>query len=422
MGVTITQELLDFQSALNGKLDGLNSCIEKITTGLTAVNNATTSASSSFDQYYKSNNKTTIMNSFSKIQNICEKINTSVSSDLKGIVSDASSLLTNIDELDKLKNLIDEANNTISREEAKDEPDRVALSNARSTVYNNTTKFNTLLNEATTLLANLKSRDAELSFVEEFTQTSLEALKENLKFGTFELKKFHSSNGYTISYYLYVPDYGEPVEGLPINMFMHGSGMGSNSLARLTEAGLGKYIAEKKITPSGLVVIPLAPTGRTYESKSFRNALAELPLAVADEYHADKTKISLSGHSYGSITAYRLVNEHPGEFSAIVPISGSNKVTSAFKGVSVWAFHGTLDRKTNNTSYSQAVAKMKEIKAEGGTAVMHAYDGGNHGYADTTPGSRKNIVEETFTKEHEINGEKINPLEWAFQQTTELSA
>ena len=418
MGVTITQELIDFQNALNGKIEGLNSCIEKITTGLTTVSNSTTSASSCFDQCYNSNNKSTIMKSFSNLLSICEKINTSVSSDLKGIVSDSSSLLDKINDLDELKKIIDEANNTISREEAKDEPDRIALSNARSIVYNNTTKFNTLLNEATTLLANLKSKDSELSFVEDFTQTSLDALKENIKYGTFELKKYRSSNGYNISYYLYVPDYGEPVEGLPINMYMHGSGMGSNSLRRLTETGIGKYIAEKKITPSGLVVIPLAPSGRDYESKSFRDALAELPLAVADEYHADKTKISLSGHSYGSITAYRLVNEHPGEFSAIVPISGSNQVTNAFKGVSVWAFHGTLDRKTNNTSYSQAVAKMKEIKAEGGTAVMHAYEGGNHGYADLTPGSRKNIVEETFTKEHEINGEKINPLEWAFQQTT----
>ena len=53
---------------------------------------------------------------------------------------------------------------------------------------NNTTKFNTLLSESTTLLANLKSRDADLSFVEDFSQTSLEALKLNQD-GLFDINQ-----------------------------------------------------------------------------------------------------------------------------------------------------------------------------------------------------------------------------------------
>ena len=416
MSLVIAQELLDFESSLNGKIDGLSSSVTNITNGLTGLSNATTTASNGFSQNYKSSNKSKIINSLTSLIDVCNKINTSVSNDLSNMINEASSILTKINKLKDYKKAVDDANSAIDIENRKAEPNNVEISSKRSIVYSNTNAFNTLHAEVVSQLAKLKSMDADLSFVKDFTKTSVEQLKDNLKFGTFELRRFKASNGTVVQYYIYIPDYGKEVEGLPINMYMHGSGIGENSASRLTASGLGKYIKEKKVSPTGIVILPLAPTGRTYESKTFRDALAELPLSVADKYKADKTRISLSGHSWGAIEAYRLVNEHPGEFSAIVPISGSNKVTSAFNGVSVWAFHGTTDTKTANTSYAQATDKMKEIKQQGGTAVMHAYNGGTHGYADSK--GKKNIIEETFTNEYEIDGEKINPLEWAFQQTT----
>ena len=74
----------------------------------------------------------------------------------------------------------------------------------------------------------------------------------------------------------------------------------------------------------------------------------------------------------------------------------------------MWAFHGTADNKTKNTSYSQAVSAVKSIIQLGSKAVMHPYKGAGHG---------GNVVIDTFTKEYEMDGETINPLEWAFKQT-----
>ncbi len=418
MSLSIAQELIDFETSLNGRVDGLSKNITDIKDALTSIGDATTNASNGFSQNYESKNKSVIINSFTNLNTICNNINTSVSNDLSKIVSESSSMLSKIIKLKEYKKAVDDANDAFERENKKEDPSYIVLSSNRSIINSYTNSFNSLHTELLNQLHKLKSMDADLSFTTKFAQTSAEQLKSNLKFGTFELKKYKASNGIVIQYYLYVPDYDENVKGLPVNMYMHGSGMGENSINKLTGAGLGKYIKEKKIIPSGIVVIPLAPTGRDYESKSFRNALAELPFAVAEEYDADTTRISLSGHSYGSITAYRLVNENPGKFSAIVPISGSNTVTSAFKNISVWAFHGTDDTKANNTNYGQAVDKVKEINQRGGTAVMHTYKGGNHAFADVSKEHRANIIEETFTKEHDFNGEKINPLEWAFQQST----
>ena len=45
---------------------------------------------------------------------------------------------------------------------------------------------------------------------------------------------------------------------------------------------------------------------------------------------------------------------------------------------------------------------------------MHAYKGWGH-----AGDGKSNIVITTFTNEFEIDGEKINPLEWAFKQSKE---
>ena len=44
MSLVIVQELLDFETSLDGKIDGLSSSVTNITNGLTGLSNATTTA------------------------------------------------------------------------------------------------------------------------------------------------------------------------------------------------------------------------------------------------------------------------------------------------------------------------------------------------------------------------------------------
>ena len=56
-----------------------------------------------------------------------------------------------------------------------------------------------------------------------------------------------------INYYLYTPDYGESVRGLPTFVYLCGVGEfgdGTNN------TGLPNLIYQKKVTPSGMVLVP----------------------------------------------------------------------------------------------------------------------------------------------------------------------
>ncbi len=430
MSKEISNELVEFKSKLSGKISSIKSATTTITDKLSQLVELNNSTKTSVANNYTSS--TQVNSATNKIQATVEIVNnmkSDITSTIDNAINGANVILTNIEKLEELKSSISSIESSISSENSKSEPDQSKISSLKSELSTKSHEFDSLNSETTRTLELLKTLDKDLKSNTESgdtisSSTDTNEKKENeetktnlndytqylnsLKYGQLVRKKFVAKNGTKIDYLLYVPDYGREVTGLPINMYMHGSGMGQNDFSRLTRSGLGRFITDKKLKPSGIVILPLAPSGSAYNSKSFRDALAELPLAVAKEYNANTKKISLSGHSYGAITAYKLVNEHPNEFSAIVPVSGSNKVTSAFKNVNVWAFHGTADNKTKNTSYSQAVSAVKSIIQLGSKAVMHPYKGAGHG---------GNVVIDTFTKEYEMDGETINPLEWAFKQT-----
>jgi predicted peptidase len=233
---------------------------------------------------------------------------------------------------------------------------------------------------------------------------------DNLKYGTFTLEHFTASNGVKIDYYLYIPDYGTTVEGLPVFMYMHGggqqTGVGMNSCQG---SGLTKALANKTVTPSGIVICPHI---RDFDKDYTFVALKGLCDEVVTTQKADPDRVSVGGHSWGAITAYNLVNKYPGYFSACVPISGSNKVTDAFKDTRVWAIHGTKDlNSTSRTYYYKAVDAVDQINAEGGDATLTSLKGKGHGIA-------VEVMEGKYTSP---DGKEESPFEWAFRQKRKKS-
>ena len=233
-------------------------------------------------------------------------------------------------------------------------------------------------------------------------------------YGSFTRETFTSSNGTQITYMLYKPSYNGSTSnsGLPVHMYLTGANMTGSGEQIMTYGGVGKNLKEKTINPSGIVVIPHVPSGKQYENANYRTALTELATTVCKENNGDSNRISLGGHSYGAITAYRLVQEHPNTFSAIVPVSGSAKITNAnaFSNVKIWAFHGARDNPGNNTNYTQAVQVINALQSAGVKATLHAYEDYPNCYHTHTANT-------TFSNEFDSpDGKKENPLEWAFEQ------
>lgn len=404
----IPQELLKFKESLSGKDSDMKIKVSNIKSKLSDLINSNNAAKTGIDSNYDSENKNSLLNSFNSLNNNLNEIISSLDT-LNNILSEVTELIEKIKNIEILKKAIESLEEKLSSEKSKTENrDESIISNLESEIKEKIKQYDEEIDSALDELNELRSKEISLNVAQEVAPASTK-LYGKAGLGDFERYQYTASNGVKVDYLVYVPNYGKPVEKLPINMYMHGSGTGNNSFSRLTESGLGKEIIEGNVLPSGIVILPLAPTGKSYDNKNFRDALAEIPLKVAKDYNADTSRISLSGHSWGAITAYDLVNEHPNEFSAIVISSGSDKVTSAFMNTKVWAFHGSEDeREGSRTAYSQAVNVINEIKRLGGDAELYTYEGKGHS---------DEIQKDMFNKEFEKNGEYINPLEWAFSQT-----
>ncbi len=232
---------------------------------------------------------------------------------------------------------------------------------------------------------------------------------DKLKYGSYKQHKFTASNGLTITYDLYLPDYGQEVDGLPTMMYMHGGGS-NNSISGLNSHGLSMYVNKKKVTPEGIVIIPFI---KDFTDKRNLQALKELTDSVVKNNHGDPNKISVSGHSYGAITTYRLVKKYPNYYAAAIPISGWDNVDEGVVGTKVWAFHGAHDAPHGNCSASGQKTIVKKIQSYGGTATIHIYENRGHGYTqDDTYGGATYVSPD---------GTTVTPLEWAFRQSRENS-
>ena len=397
----IASELTTFKSTVEPGIGKMSSTCTTIIDKVSELSTSATSARSGIDSCYNSSRKNSVMNKLSKVNTICTNISTSVSGDLVGTISEAEALIALIGELEKINEEI-EAQEAIISSNSGDTPEAINKRNgAQSIINQKNTEFDQKHNDAKTKLTALKSKDSSLDV--EFVPVSAEPDIDKLKYGSFEKREFTASNGLTIKYWLYVPDYGEDVEGLPCMLYMHGGSTHQTvSYEKGVQYGLGSKLANKEITPSGVVIVPCV---EDFTDKGIV-ALKELTDEVVDEQKCNQDRVSVSGHSYGGITSYKLINKYPGYFSCCVPISGRSEVTDAFKDVKVWSFNGTAEGSSSWTSYNSSVAAVDEINKIGGQATLTPLKTGHAG---------TNKV--TYEKEYlSPDGIMENPIEWAFRQ------
>ena len=231
--------------------------------------------------------------------------------------------------------------------------------------------------------------------------------KENLKYGSFKREEV-VIDGEKMVCYVYRPDYGTKVSDLPVMMYMTGANMTGSGEGIVTYGGLGQAISDKSITPSGIVVIPYVKSGQQYESQSYRDKLNKLPAYFAKKYGGDTNKLSLGGTSYGGVTAYKLVTEHPGTYSAVVTAVGANEVTDAFKGVQVLNFNGEADA-SNHTGKTYVTKQSEKVNKVGGNSKVINI---SKQWAHTNVGTY------AFGQKYDCDGsgKKKYTVEWAMEQ------
>jgi predicted peptidase len=402
MGV-ISPDLVEFKSKISSAIGGMNSSVSTITSGLQTLTSSVSSVQSNVESNYNSDNKSTVLSNLGRVSEIYSKIAATLESDLTGMISSAQDLITKIEELEKINSEIEAQQEIVNANSGSTESAAVtAKLNAQSVVISKNAEFDTKHRAALNALKALKAQDGSVAFVQEFSTSSYENMKDSLEYGTFELKTFTSSTGVEIEYYIYVPDYGTEVTDLPCMLYMHG-GQTQGGNSDWSTYGLTSLIKNQEITPSGIVIMPHITNFYDF------NTLKELTDYVVSQYNCDTNKISISGHSNGGIATYNMLNKYPGYFSCAIPISGTNYDSinaQSCNGVKIWAFGGTSEGGSGSCSSTTGKKAVNKINTLGGDAKF-----------TDVPGGHSASNKDTYAKEYESpDGEMINPLEWAFAQ------
>lgn len=402
---TIPQELITFKSEVQNSLDSMNSKMEEMTTKIDEVLKSTETAQEGFNSNYNSANKTAILSNFSSITKTFTEIKTDINTNLSKMLSKSKEIIDKVTKLEEINREIESQEAIIRTENSKTNPSQSVISNAKTVIDTKNGEFEKEKSEAEQIFKELKDMDS--SFQIKLEDSKAQELP-TVTSGTFQNASFTASNGVKVSYYIYVPNV-ESTKGLPVNMYIHGSGeVGGGVLNQ----GLAKQISKQEVIPQGIIICPQLKDQHDYYNSSYQQALVELTQEVVKTYQADQNRISLSGHSAGAIMNYNLVKAYPGYFSAMVPISGGEYLDgtdlSCFKDIKVWAFHGDRDSHTQRAGYSNVANRtIAPLKNAGYDAELTTLTGKGHGI-------QNNIFNATFRNK---DGETINPLIWAFMQS-----
>ena len=219
--------------------------------------------------------------------------------------------------------------------------------------------------------------------------------------GHFENSKYTATNGVTLKYYLYVPDFKDGTHtGLPLCVFLHGTGGADGAMGE----SFPKAVKNGMNVP-GYLLFPQSSKNWSGQVKA-QDAAVELTRKIAKEKNCDMTRISAAGHSNGGYGVHQMVANHTDLFSSYLSYAGgigSNTNVSAITNAKIysWGFHGTNDSAVNYSNGQNAYKKLEAGNPNG--VEFTALKKGKHP-----------IASDFWITPYSFNGTTISPIEWLF--------
>ena len=335
MAVTIEQELLTFYDKLNGNISGVSSTVSNINSKLSSIKATNTSLSSAVSSNYQGDGVASALSSFSSINSAIDAINASLTEGPIKVISEANDLITKIADLKKLKDEIDALEKEKSdlggrwstssgKSEAEVNSHNNKISELETKISDKEKEFKEKHEEAKSKLSEIKAINPEIKITKPETnqsdlQQAILANLDNMTPGTFNKFSYTGKNGRTINYCIYLPANATTTTGLPLHLYMGGSG----EVRKAEAGGLAKLLKEGQQS-TGIVVVLEATESKDYQNSVYLETAKELSDSVAAKYKCDVKRISISGHSLGGAGCISMAEKYPDYFSVVVPVCGYN--------------------------------------------------------------------------------------------------
>ena len=171
-----------------------------------------------------------------------------------------------------------------------------------------------------------------------------------------------------VKFLLYLPkDHTtKPKKKWPLIMFLHGAGERGDNLDRVKVHGPPKLVEQDKAMEF-IIVSPQCPRETIWNDELLITLLND----VVKRYHADETRLYLTGLSMGGYGTWSLGLTHCDRFAAIAPICGGGDFIKAYnaggaKGkalstLGIWAFHGAKDTVVPLAESERMVTSIKKF-------------------------------------------------------------
>lgn len=187
-------------------------------------------------------------------------------------------------------------------------------------------------------------------------------------FDTGFLDRSVTHAGLTYRFQVYVPAEYTPARAWPVLVDLHGNGAQGDDGIRQTAHFLAEEIRLKRSRFPLIVIFPQAARGTTWRSPAMaKMVIAELGQTAA-EFHADDTRLYLSGFSMGADGVYEIAAEWPERFAALIAISGHGPDDDAdlvrqVRGIPLKIFHGARDERVDVDRARRLAADLKKAQA-----------------------------------------------------------
>ena len=212
------------------------------------------------------------------------------------------------------------------------------------------------------------------------------------------LNYYFSSSNKGFSYWVYLPD--NLKTNLPIIMYMGGLGEIGDDYANNYKGALNNGPINEVVSYgykyNAIIVHVQVPSGNYVYS--YLSSYVELMNKIADEFQANKKKISVMGFSHGCYGVMNIIQSYQTYFSAAVPIGCLPKDRAKyFVSTPTWAFAG------GGEGVSTMPGFVNSINAMGGTAKF-----------DRPPYHYHNVVGSEYSI---LRDDNYNVIEWMISQT-----
>lgn len=164
-----------------------------------------------------------------------------------------------------------------------------------------------------------------------------------------------------MNYLAFLPkSYSAKGEGVPLIVFLHGSGERGSDLEKVKAWG-PPAIAEKNPDFPFMVVSPQLPEGEWWHALTLKGMLDE----VLASYNVDRRRVYLTGLSMGGYGAWDFASRYPHYFAALAPVCGGGIALTAggMRPIAVWVFHG---KKDDAVPEEESARMVDALKAAGG--------------------------------------------------------